>query len=66
MVVEPLDRRGVTARRGRRPCPPHGPHLVDVVVGGSYVAHYLQCRLVPRARVDPSTAFHLLERMSFC
>jgi hypothetical protein len=54
MVVEPLDRRGVTARRGRRPCPLHGPHLVDVVEGGSYVAHYLQCRLVgPASKGGP-------------
>ena len=46
-MVESHGRRGVDANRGRRLCPPHGPHLVDVVEAGSYVGRCLQCGLVP-------------------
>jgi hypothetical protein len=44
--VELPERRSVGSSRGRRPCPPHGPHVVDVVEVGSYVAHCLVCGLV--------------------
>jgi hypothetical protein len=46
------DSQGVGASRSRKPCPPHGPHLVDVVEAGSYVAHYLVCGLVGPVRKD--------------
>jgi hypothetical protein len=35
-----------SAGRGRKPCPPHGPHLVHVLKGDSYVVQCLACRLV--------------------
>ena len=44
--------QGVAASRGRKSCPPHGPHVVDVVEIGSYVAHCLVCGLVGPVRKD--------------
>jgi hypothetical protein len=38
--------QGVAASRSRNPCPPHGPHVVDVVEAGTYVAKCLVCGLV--------------------
>ena len=34
-----------SAGRGRKPCPPHGPHLVHVLKEGSYVVQCLACKL---------------------
>jgi len=51
-MVELPERRRVGASRGRRLCPPHGPHLVDVVEAGSYVAQCLVCGLVGPVRKD--------------
>jgi hypothetical protein len=33
----------MTAGRGRKPCPPHGPHLVSALEEGSWVAQCLAC-----------------------
>ena len=41
-----------TAGRGRKPCPPHGPHLVHVLKEGSYVVQCLACGLVGPERKD--------------
>jgi hypothetical protein len=35
-----------SAGRGRKPCPPHGPHLVHHLKDDSYVVQCLACRLV--------------------
>ena len=35
-----------SAERGRKTCPPHGPHLVHVLKEGSYVVQCLACRVV--------------------
>ena len=45
------------ARRTRKGCPPHGPHLMDAVDGGSsYVVRCLKCGLVGPARKDGAGA----------
>ena len=41
-----------TAERGRKPCPPHGPHLVHILKEGSYVIKCLACGLVGPERKD--------------
>ena len=42
-----------TARgRGLKGCPPHGPHVVDALKEGSYVARCLACGLVGPERQD--------------
>jgi hypothetical protein len=46
------DSQSVAARRRREPCPPHGPHVVDVAEAGSYSARCLACGLVGPARKD--------------
>ena len=51
-MVELPERRSVGSRRGRRPCPPHGPHLVAIVEVGSCVAQCLVCGLVGPVRKD--------------
>ena len=35
-----------------RRCPPHGPHLIEVVEAGSYVARCLACGLTGPKRKD--------------
>jgi hypothetical protein len=50
--VEVHKGQGADAGRGRRPCPLHGPHLVDVVESGSYVAQCLVCGMVGLLRKD--------------
>ena len=50
--MELPERRRVGASRGRRPCPPHGPHVVDVAGGGTYVARCLKCGLVGSEHKD--------------
>jgi hypothetical protein len=40
------------AERGRKPCPPHGPHLVHILKEGSYVIKYFACGLVGPERKD--------------
>jgi hypothetical protein len=49
MVLEGYDRRAAGAERGRKGCPPHGPHLIDVLEdvdqGISYAARCLRCGL---------------------
>ena len=42
----------VTAGRGRKPCPPHGPHLVSALEEGSWVAQCLACGLEGPERKD--------------
>jgi hypothetical protein len=45
--------QGVAAgSRGRKPCPPHGPHLVGAVKEGFYVAQCLACGLAGPERED--------------
>jgi hypothetical protein len=42
-----------TARgRGRKRCPPHGPHIVDAAKEGFYVARYLACEVAGPERQD--------------
>jgi hypothetical protein len=41
-----------TAERGRKLCPPHGPHLVHTLKEGSYVIKRLACGLVGPERKD--------------
>ena len=36
----------------RKPCPPHGPIVVEAQEGGYYVASCLTCRLVGPAREE--------------
>ena len=46
MVLEGHDRRAAGAERGRKGCPPHGPHLIDVLEeGSSYATRCLRCGL---------------------
>jgi hypothetical protein len=45
--------QGVGASQRRKPCPPHGPHLIDAVGEGlSYAARCLNCGLVGPERED--------------
>jgi hypothetical protein len=44
-VVEVHNGQARDAGRGRKPCPPHGPYLVDDAKDGFYVAHCLACGL---------------------
>jgi hypothetical protein len=48
--MEPHNRHHVFAERGRKPCPPHGPHLVDTVWETSLVAQCLACGLLGPVR----------------
>jgi hypothetical protein len=41
-----------SAGRGRKPCPPHGPHLVQVLKEGSCVVQCLACGVVGPERKD--------------
>jgi hypothetical protein len=41
-----------TIERGRKPCPPHGPHLVHFLKEGSCVIECLACGLVGPERKD--------------
>jgi hypothetical protein len=46
MGLEGYDGRGIGAGHGRKGCPPHGPHLIDVLEEGiSYAARCLKCGL---------------------
>ena len=45
-----------TVGRGREPCPPHGPHLVLALEGGSYVVRCLACGLEGPERKDSMEA----------
>ena len=44
--------QGVGAGQRRKPCPPHGPHLVDAARVSSYVAKCLGCGLVGPEREE--------------
>jgi len=44
-MVEIPNGQGKDAGRGRKPCPPHGPYVVDAARDGSYVALCLACGL---------------------
>ena len=47
MTLETPDNiKAGVAERSRKGCPPHGPHLIDVVEGSSYAARCLKCGLV--------------------
>jgi hypothetical protein len=50
--MEPHNRHDVFAERGRKPCPPHGPRLVDTVGDTSFVAQCLACGLLGPVRED--------------
>jgi hypothetical protein len=52
MRLEAHDVLAVVAGRSRRGCPPHGPHLIDVVWEGLYEARCLNCELVGPERKD--------------
>lgn len=44
-MVEAPNGQNQSAGRERKPCPPHGPYVVDAAGDGSYVAHCLVCGL---------------------
>ena len=46
-----FDQNGASVLR-RKSCPPHGPHLVEVIEGGRYVARCLACGLAGSVRED--------------
>ena len=46
-----FDQNGATDGR-RKSCPPHGPHLVESIEGGRYVAWCLACGLAGPVRED--------------
>ena len=52
MRLKAHDVLAVVAGRSRRGCPPHGPHLIDVVGKGLYEARCLNCGLVGPERKD--------------
>ena len=45
VVVEAHNGQGRDTGHGRKPCPPHGPYVVDDDRDGTYVAHCLACGL---------------------
>ena len=51
-MLETHDVLAMVAGRGRRDCPPHGPHLVNAVEEGLYEARCLKCGLVGPQRKD--------------
>jgi hypothetical protein len=52
-MLEALDTiKAGNAGRGRKGCPPHGPHLIEVVESSSYAARCLTCGLVGPKRKD--------------
>jgi hypothetical protein len=46
-----FDQNGASVRRVKS-CPPHGPHLVEAIEGGRYVARCLACGLAGPVRED--------------
>ena len=47
MVLEAYEARASTMGRGRKGCPPHGPHVIDGVDEGLfYAARCLKCGLM--------------------
>jgi hypothetical protein len=52
MKQEAHDVLAVVAGQSRRGCPPHGPHLIDVVGEDLYEARCLNCGLVGPERKD--------------
>jgi len=44
-MVEIPNGQDQAAGHRRKPCPPHGPYVVDAASDGSYVAHCLAYRL---------------------
>jgi hypothetical protein len=50
--MQPYPHDVVAAGRGRKPCPPHGPHWVHAVKEGSYVTKCLACGLEGPERKD--------------
>jgi hypothetical protein len=46
-----------------RPCPPHGPHLIDAVEDGLYVARCLACGLMGPKRKDSLEAKRAFEHI---
>ena len=46
VMLKAHDVKPVVAGRGRKSCPPHGPHLIDAVEEGLYAARCLKCGLV--------------------
>jgi hypothetical protein len=42
-MLEVHSSQGAARRRRRKGCPLHGPHVVDAVKEGSYVAQCLAC-----------------------
>jgi hypothetical protein len=50
-----------SAGRGRKPCPPHGPHLVCALTEDSYVIKCLACGLVGPERKDSPEAKRALD-----
>jgi hypothetical protein len=45
-MLEVHNGQGAARGRGLKGCPPHGPHVVDALKEGSYVARCLACGLV--------------------
>ncbi len=56
-MVDARNARDTVAGRGRKGCPPHGPHLIDSLGEGlSYAARCLKCGLVGPVRTDIAEA----------
>jgi hypothetical protein len=51
-MLEVHNRQGAARGRRRKGCPPHGPHVLEAVKEGSYVARCLACGLVGPGRRD--------------
>jgi hypothetical protein len=47
-----------------RPCPPHGPHLIDAVEAGLYVARCLACGVTGPERKDGLEAKRAFDQTS--
>ena len=48
--------RAVPKSSRRKPCPPHGPIVIDASEGSCFVASCLGCRVVGPAREDATKA----------
>ena len=51
-MLEVHNRQGAARGRRRKGCPLHGPHVVDAVKEGSYVARCLACGVAGPERQD--------------
>ncbi len=56
VMLKADDVKPVVAGRSRKGCPPHGPHLIEVVEDSSYAARCLKCGLVGPVRKEAPEA----------